>query len=1255
MVQGWLLDAYADYDADSIVLWLWTPRGPRRVVDRGYRVPFFVSGSQEGLRHLGRTLEGLPEVADWAWGERRTDLRSEELHEVLEVQPRHYGEVKPLAELIDDSGGHYDYRLYNVDLRLNQRYLHDRGIFPSAWVECNGRWKALEDQFALEYKLPPVGIEVLDLHVENPLGIPRFQDKFLGFRLGEVAMEGGSESELMEGLMTAAGDLDPDILLTDGGDSFLLPYLINKAKELGMEFKLGREAQRLSVRKGKSYFTYGKIVHKPGQYMLRGRVHLDRGHFAYREARLYGPVELSRLAKIPMQEMSRLTPGTAFTAMQINEALRQGVLVLWKKNLPEIFKTAEELVLADRGGFIFEPEVGVHEGIYEIDFSSLYPSIMITRNISYETLNCSCCAVEGRPVPVLPYYTCTKHKGLVPIILEPLVHRRRYYKHRRAKSEEDPNYQRDSVLKWTLVTCLDGSTVVPYKLNDTYRIDKIGDIIDQYVDDKGGVVTPPGNLCIFGPDKDLKLVEKKVAKVIKALAPENLLRIRTNGGRVILATINHRFFVLTNDGSLAEKRADELRVGDFIPEYTSLPLKGETRRSLNVIEPLHSSLSKEELPCWRIKGEGIASAVADNFASIYQKAIDQGYSVRTPRVWRQEGMVPLQFLPDLHLPCERLESLVIGRGARKGGEFFFIPAEIPVDEELAFFLGFFAGDGSVSGKMIRFAVGMDEPEIIGKLMNCASDKFGLIGRFKKEEHANMLALQFNSVSLIRIMAEIFRIGPTSDRGKLVIPSVILNGSQKARYAFLSGLLASDGCVSSSKDWAFIASSKREFVEAISLLLVSLGIRHYFRSMRPNGFPLYTVDFACREIRDKLWLKDTHRNRLNSWMRSNRNNYPRIPAVESGFSSLCRTFGIVNGVPQHRNRCLSLEDAKEKLTRIRTSNGGRLPVIAENLLRLISAELSFRRVEEISTTPPRSKHVYCFETEDEPHGFMISGGQVCSNSFGYQGYRNARYGRIECHEAINAYAREILLRSMEIAETHGYEVVHGIVDSLWLRAKVDAEPLERVIRHISDTAGIPLDVEGRYKWIVFLPCKTTGVGALNRYYGLFETGELKLRGIELRKHDTPPFINTMEEAMLGVFSEANDAAEFKEKIPRALDIVRATLWKLQKGEIPVEAGVLTKVITKPLEEYLVLTTSVAALRQMLDRGFNVEPGEYIRFIITKESSRDYRVKVKVAEFLDGTEKLDAEAYTKLVCRAAETLLAPFGYTEASLMKSCSPLP
>src|SRR5207302_7962813 len=82
------------------------------------------------------------------------------------------------------------------------------------------------------------------------------------------------------------------------------------------------------------------------------------------------------------------------------------------------------------------------------------------------------------------------------------------------------------------------------------------------------------------------------------------------------------------------------------------------------------------------------------------------------------------------------------------------------------------------------------------------------------------------------------------------------------------------------------------------------------------------------------------------------------------------------------------------------------------------------------------------------------------AFGYQGYSNARFGRIECHEAINAFARDILVHTMEIAESHGYEVVHGIVDSVWLRPKPNADPIEKVREHITGSIGLPIELEGR---------------------------------------------------------------------------------------------------------------------------------------------------------------------------------------------------
>ncbi|WP_415381670.1 DNA polymerase domain-containing protein [Halosimplex sp. TS25] len=68
--------------------------------------------------------------------------------------------------------------------------------------------------------------------------------------------------------------------------------------------------------------------------------------------------------------------------------------------------------------------------------------------------------------------------------------------------------------------------------------------------------------------------------------------------------------------------------------------------------------------------------------------------------------------------------------------------------------------------------------------------------------------------------------------------------------------------------------------------------------------------------------------------------------------------------------------------------------------------------------------------------------VLVSCFGYQGYRNAKFGRIECHEAINAFAREIVLDAKEQLEAAGWRVVHGIVDSLWVQREARPEGAPR---------------------------------------------------------------------------------------------------------------------------------------------------------------------------------------------------------------------
>lgn len=58
----------------------------------------------------------------------------------------------------------------------------------------------------------------------------------------------------------------------------------------------------------------------------------------------------------------------------------------WQKADAERVKTVAALRAADRGGMMFQPAPGVCERVYQIDFTSLYPSIIVKHNLSPETV-----------------------------------------------------------------------------------------------------------------------------------------------------------------------------------------------------------------------------------------------------------------------------------------------------------------------------------------------------------------------------------------------------------------------------------------------------------------------------------------------------------------------------------------------------------------------------------------------------------------------------------------------------------------------------------------------------------------------------------------------------------------------------------------------------------------------------------------------------------------------------------------------------
>jgi len=143
------------------------------------------------------------------------------------------------------------------------------------------------------------------------------------------------------------------------------------------------------------------------------------------------------------------------SSLQIYHAIKRGVLIPWSKSQPEDFKNGNNLILADRGGFIYEPKFGIHDWVGEVDFSSLYPTIMLRRNLSGETVNCECCSDSSSLVPEVGFHVCKRQQGIVPASLDILLKKRAEYKRWRNEAK-DPTTRmrydhRQAALKWILV------------------------------------------------------------------------------------------------------------------------------------------------------------------------------------------------------------------------------------------------------------------------------------------------------------------------------------------------------------------------------------------------------------------------------------------------------------------------------------------------------------------------------------------------------------------------------------------------------------------------------------------------------------------------------------------------------------------------------------------------------------------------------------------------------------------------------------
>ncbi|MFC7019768.1 MULTISPECIES: type B DNA-directed DNA polymerase [Haloarcula] len=429
-----------DVTGDGVRVWRRESDADATVrTDREFRPSLYAAGPDAALATLDERLARDPKVEATGVASRFTSLRDDAPRDVLRVDTVP-GAVRQVAREIrcvhePDRWAPGTVRLFNVDLDPTARYCLDTGTSPVPEADLR----------SLSLSLPTAALADGDLTALTCEGAPL---------VAESTRTDDTERRVLRALGDRLAAADPDVLVLSSAD--LVPLLADRAADLGVDCSLGREPGYRKLAGANTYQSYGRVGHSPARYAVPGRAIVDRSNsFLWDEGGLPGLLDLVERSWLPLQALSRASIGTVFTGIQIREAFERDVLVPWRAWEPEAFKAARTLHDADRGGFTFEPTVGFHEDVVEVDFASLYPRIMCEHNLSPETVRCDCHDTDD--VPGLGYSVCDT-PGFVPAVLRPILDDRAEIKAHLAEAdpdsaEADRLEARSGALKWILVTC----------------------------------------------------------------------------------------------------------------------------------------------------------------------------------------------------------------------------------------------------------------------------------------------------------------------------------------------------------------------------------------------------------------------------------------------------------------------------------------------------------------------------------------------------------------------------------------------------------------------------------------------------------------------------------------------------------------------------------------------------------------------------------------------------------------------------------
>lgn len=278
-----------------------------------------------------------------------------------------------------------------------------------------------------------------------------------------------NEAEMIKEIVKRINAPELDVVGTYNGDKFDLPYIKVRGEKLGErvpEISLKKKGLEHAVAlKGKQHvdgYQIARILNRLGVVNLvkmdlesvseavfgkwKEKVHADEINEIWRKGNetelarlarynkedgevtyklistyLHLFVELGKIVKMNLFDVTRAASSSLVESLLVIKSAKQGILL---PQDPDENIVKQRMMQSYEGGFVKEPVRGLHENIAVLDFSSLHPTIMISHNISPDTIDCGHAECREKNSAPSKNYFCTKRKGFFSSILQELFEKR---------------------------------------------------------------------------------------------------------------------------------------------------------------------------------------------------------------------------------------------------------------------------------------------------------------------------------------------------------------------------------------------------------------------------------------------------------------------------------------------------------------------------------------------------------------------------------------------------------------------------------------------------------------------------------------------------------------------------------------------------------------------------------------------------------------------------------------------------------------